>query len=254
MTYIIVTSNFGPMLINGYDQSVGTSIFTTGTHEQDVVGFVSDILDKCKELNGVGVSALDVGANVGVCTLAWAKHMTGWGKLLGFEAQERNYYALAGNVAMNNLYNAKVFHSAISDKNGIMKIPTLDHTKPGHFGGLALFEGSKMAPGQHVSFAEGDLVEVPTFKLDTISGRVDLIKIDVEGMEPQVLDGAQQLIEREKPIIVAEYLHCGPPAIKDRLPGYCHFLAGINVYSIHEEQKEMVEFVKSSITFSKLPK
>jgi FkbM family methyltransferase len=50
--------------------------------------------------------AIDCGANIGTHTIEWAKKMTGWGAVIGIEAQERIFYALAGNIAINNCFNA----------------------------------------------------------------------------------------------------------------------------------------------------
>ena len=67
---------------------------------------------------GEGVLAIDCGANIGVHTIEWAKAMTGWGSVLAIEAQERIYYALAGNIAINNCFNAFAIHAAVSSESG----------------------------------------------------------------------------------------------------------------------------------------
>jgi FkbM family methyltransferase len=71
-----------------------------------------------------GVFAIDCGANIGIHTVEWAKCMTGWGSVLAIEAQERIYYALAGNIAINNCFNAVAFHAAITDKPGVIMMPS----------------------------------------------------------------------------------------------------------------------------------
>ena len=44
--------------------------------------------------------------------------MTGWGIVIAIEAQERIYYALAGNLALNNCFNARAIHAAVSTAPG----------------------------------------------------------------------------------------------------------------------------------------
>jgi FkbM family methyltransferase len=66
--------------------------------------------------------AIDCGANIGV----QAKHMTDWGSVLAVETQERIYYALIGNIAINNCFNAVALNAAISDALGKLKIPGPD--------------------------------------------------------------------------------------------------------------------------------
>ena len=53
--------------------------------------------------------------------------MTGWGSVLAIEAQERIYYALAGNIAINNCFNAIAVHGAVSSESGTLtfQFPTI---------------------------------------------------------------------------------------------------------------------------------
>ena len=85
--------------------------------------FVVKMLDLRRAHYGDGVVAVDCGANIGVHTVEWAKRMTGWGVVLAFEAQERIYYALAGNIAINNCFNARAIHAAVTSRPGTMKMP-----------------------------------------------------------------------------------------------------------------------------------
>ena len=77
-----------------------------------------------RRFHGDGVVAIDCGANIGVHTVEWAIAMTGWGSVVAIEAQERIYYALAGNIAINNCFNA-IAHArgGIVRDSGVMGIP-----------------------------------------------------------------------------------------------------------------------------------
>jgi FkbM family methyltransferase len=86
--------------------------------------------------NGDGVVAIDCGANIGVHTVEWAIAMTGWGSVVSIEAQERIYYALVGNIAINNCFNAIAMHGAVSVEAGNMKIPMPNYTAASSFGSL----------------------------------------------------------------------------------------------------------------------
>lgn len=66
--------------------------------------------------------------------------MTGGG-VLAFEAQERLFYALAGNIAINNCFNARAIHAAIGnpEKNqNELEILIPDYTQKASFGSLEL--------------------------------------------------------------------------------------------------------------------
>jgi FkbM family methyltransferase len=247
-SFVLVSSHVGPLIVNARDDGVGNQVLATGTHEPEVIQLGCLILDEKRKLRGDGVHALDVGANIGTCTMGWANHMAGWGTVTAFEPQERVYYALAGGVALNNAMNARAINAAVTAKSGMMKIPTLNHNAAANFGGLSLIPDVQVEPGQAVSFEEKDMVDVQAIALDDVAGRVDFIKIDVEGMEPHVLEGALELIAREKPIIAAEFLHCGPYKIREKLPDYLHLLINYNVYLVHPDDRVIFDLLKSKIT------
>src|ERR1700712_2892738 len=69
------------------------------------------------------------------------------------------------------------------------------------------------------------------FRLD----RLDLLELDVEGMEIAVLESASQTLATLKPILVVEHLQVHREALQDRLidSGYRVYEAGINLPAIH---------------------
>ena len=57
--------------------------------------------------------------------------MHGWGDILAFEPQERVFLALAGNVAINNCFNAYPRCAAIvTSAPGAMRVPVADLHRP----------------------------------------------------------------------------------------------------------------------------
>ena len=147
--------------------------------------------------------AVDCGANVGVHTIEWAKHMTGWGVVLAIEAQERIYYALAGNVAINNCFNARAIHAAVTSQPGVMKMPAPNYFAQGSFGSLELRKRETTEfIGQPIDYSENKMVDVQTISLDSFNfPRLDLIKIDIEGMELEALAGGVKCIGNLRPIL-----------------------------------------------------
>ena len=178
----------------------------------------SVVLESRRKHFGDGVVAVDCGANIGTHTVDWAKLMTGWGSVTAIEAQEQIYYALAGNVAINNCFNAKLIHAAVGDANGMMKIPQPDYLVPASFGSLELRpRGTPENIGQKIDYADRTLVPVRAITLDSLAlKRVDLLKVDVEGMECEVLEGAKRTIRQSLPVIIIEHLKTGPEKIAGR--------------------------------------
>jgi FkbM family methyltransferase len=189
-----------------------------------------------REFYGDAVFVVDCGANIGVHTVQWARHMTGWGNVLAIEAQERIFYALAGNIALNNCFNARALNIAAGDADGTMLVPQPDYTKPGSFGSLELIgsNGNEYI-GQDIDYRPDAMKSVPVQRIDSLGiARVDFIKIDVEGMEVPVLSGAIESIRRDKPYIFVEYTKTGGDRLIRLLEGigYKHWYFHNNLFAV----------------------
>ena len=81
--------------------------------------------------------------------------MTGWGRVISFEAQAKIFYAFAGNIVLNNCLNIDAFHAAVGNKTGTMKIPELNYLIPSSYGALDLEERpNNMFIGQEIDYAK----------------------------------------------------------------------------------------------------
>src|ERR1700753_2473118 len=224
LAFVLASSKHGTMIVNRLDYrmvnaeqgfGVGFPILESAAFDPDEVKMAIDVLNLRRRHHGDGVVAIDCGANIGVHTVEWANAMTGWGSVLAIEAQERIYYALAGNIAINNCFNATALHAAVSSMSGTMRIPNPNHLVPSSFGSLELRRRDDNENiGQPIDYSAGNSVEVRRVKLDEFNfPRVDFIKIDVEGMELEALEGARRSIEKHRPILLVESIKSD----KDRL-------------------------------------
>jgi FkbM family methyltransferase len=129
----------------------------------------------------------DVGANVGFYTLLAAVAMGPSGRVVAFEPLPRNLAHLRAHVRLNALPNVEVRACAVADASGT----------------AAFLEGPNPSMG---ALADGGEVQVMVVAIDelTAAGSLpnpDLMKIDVEGAEARVLDGAAATIARARPLI-----------------------------------------------------
>jgi len=254
LAFVLASSNHGTMIVNRFDYrmidqsrgyGVGFQILETSSFDQGEVKLALDMLQLRRKHHGDGVIGIDCGANIGVHTIEWAKLMTGWGSVLSIEAQERIYYALAGNIAINNCFNAIAMHGAVSSESGVMQIPSPNYLTPSSFGSLELRERSgNEFIGQKIDYKT--LVNVRKIALDEFDlPRVDLIKIDVEGMEMEVLAGAAKAIERSRPIMLIEKIKTDGTQLRAWLEarGYTVIEAGINLLVIHSSDRALAELL-----------
>jgi FkbM family methyltransferase len=133
------------------------------------------------------------------------------GSVTAIAAQERVYYALAGHVAVNNCFNARVIHAALGNGNGMMIIPNPEYVVLARFGSLELKRPDRAEDiGKKIDYADAALVQGRLITIDWLALKhVDLPKIDVEGMEDEVLDGARRTIRQWLPVILIEHLKTG---------------------------------------------
>jgi FkbM family methyltransferase len=160
---------------------------------------------------------------------------------MAFEAQERIYYALAGNIAINNCFNARAVHAAVTSQPGTMKIPTPNYFAPGSFGSLELKQrvGNEFI-GQAIDYSEDRMIAVPATALDTYNfPRLDLVKMDIEGMELDGLAGAAGSVAKHRPILLVEAAKVDKTVLRAWLEGYDYttFDIGMNFLALHSADK-----------------
>jgi FkbM family methyltransferase len=254
IAFVLASTEHGSMILNRLDYrtndrgetiGLGLQILDLGSFDIREVKLVLELLQLRRKYHGDGVVAFDCGANIGVRTIDWAKSMTGWGSVIAIEAQERIYYALAGNIAINNCFNAIAVHGAVSSESGVMQIPTPNYLVPGSFASLELRQSdSNEYIGQKIDY--GNLVNVRKLALDEYDlARVDLIKIDVEGMELEVLQGAARSIERSRPVMLIERIKADAGQLRQWLEarGYTLLEAGINLLAVHSTDALLPELM-----------
>jgi len=126
-----------------------------------------------------GMTVIDIGANVGVFTLAAAQLVGTAGRVIAFEPLPRNYRYLNANLALNAYENVVVEQMAVTNQDGMLEM---------HLFGTDNLSVSNLVTGS------GGTDMVACCRLDTYLRQhgiqqVDLVKIDVEGAEALVLEG-----------------------------------------------------------------
>jgi FkbM family methyltransferase len=265
LPFVLAATEQGTLIVNRYDFhanpelngtfGIGLEILDTANYSSDERDTVAKLLQLRRSIFGDGVVALDVGANIGAHTVAWSRVMTDWGQIFAFEPQEWTYYALAGNLAINNCLNAHALNVAVGATIGTIDVPSLAPNVPANFGGLELLYMSHGDRHQSigVEIDRSKTATVPVITIDSLNlSRLDLLKIDVEGMESDVLHGAASTISRYKPILFIEWVKSD----QDGLVAFCTSLGydkfclfGMNLIAIHPDDPS-----RAHVTFDEVKK
>ena len=175
----------GPMMFFAGDTHIGRSL--------DLYGELSEAeIELFRQYLRPGMVVVDVGANIGTHTVCFAQSVGPSGRVLAFEPQGVLHQVLCGNAALNNCGNVTAEHKALGAHAGTVVVPWLDYAREGNFGALEL---GAWTQGETVPLATLDSYALPA---------CHLIKIDVEGMERDVLEGARTTISRHQPLLYVE--------------------------------------------------
>jgi FkbM family methyltransferase len=137
---------------------------------------------------------LDIGANIGSYTLRCAQKVGSAGRVISFEAVDDNVRSLQNNIAMNGLSNITIIPQAIGAAPGRVALYSR-----GHASSTRLQAGAHFNQVGEIEMVTGDSV---VEKLGL--ARVDWIKMDIEGGEPDAIRGLEKTIARFRPAILFE--------------------------------------------------
>lgn len=151
-----------------------------------------------------GATMVDVGAAGGVHAILGARHVGPEGRVIAIEARPGSAVILRRWRALLGLDQMTVLSTAVGARPGSLElrtpvVPTRTHTDQGSMPASGGWLSKLPSRVRTVGMTTLDLV-VKTQGLD----RLDLVKIDVEGAEPDVLEGGAQTIEGLRPVVVIE--------------------------------------------------
>jgi FkbM family methyltransferase len=184
----VVAGRDGYFLVNVNDVYVGKAILIYG----ECCGLERNFLN---HLVRAGDIVIEVGANIGCHTVALAKSVGTNGKVYAFEPQRACHSLLQAQIALNKLENIYAYRCGVGRTKSKLWVPRINYGVVGNFGGVEL------SNSQTASSEEVDIVTLDGLLGDTLCA---LMKIDVEGMEEDVIRGSLDIINRNSPIIYVE--------------------------------------------------
>lgn len=170
-------------------------------------GWEPELMPWWRSLCGASASIVEIGANVGYYTVHAALASPG-SRIVAVEPHPFSARTLRENLRVNGISNVEVVEAAAMDGRPTthidLSIPVQDH--------CAAPAGALVAGRSEISglFPDVVTVRVDTIDVRSVAADVDLLKIDVEGMEFEILAALRPLIETRKPVLIVELLDSTP--------------------------------------------
>lgn len=171
--------------INGYKlklsrSSLAISLFADKNAWLDDEYFLKEILNP-------GDTYVDVGANIGTLVLTASNTVSNSGEVVGIEAHPETFKNLEANIKLNKFTNIKLIRSAVGNHKGSL-----------------FFSNINSDDQNKVLLEQKSGIEIEVNSLDELLSEysnISLLKIDVEGYEKYVLEGALETLKKTKIIL-----------------------------------------------------
>ncbi len=178
--------------VRGEDYVVSSDLLTYGVWEKEETHFLLSRLQP-------GMGFLDIGANLGYYTLLAGRAVGNQGHVYAFEPEIKNFELLEMNVRENRLSNISIFKKAVSAHSGAEQLFVSERNLGGH-----------TLRKENVNLGCAGSSQVETVSLDDFwiqhdKPKIDFIKIDTQGAEGHILEGAKSLLKNISPALFLEF-------------------------------------------------
>lgn len=177
----------GDLLVEPGDFHVGRKLLRDGEYNRSEI-------ERLKEVVGLEAkNMVVVGTHIGSLLIPLASASK---KIVGFEPDEKNFELLKSNIRLNGITNAEIFHSAVGEAEGSVKIKR-----------NMINTGNTSITARVNLSTIGDrdidkLVKLTTLDKEITKDKIDLIIIDVEGHEQHVINGARETLRRTQKLYI----------------------------------------------------
>ena len=183
-------SRYGTFVHFQNDDPIGSCLYYYGEWAQQEMDLFDQILTQQSNV-------IDVGANIGTHTVYFSSKCN-QGTIVAIEPQIYIFEMLATNILVNGCYNTIPIHAGVSDKAGKANLTNIN----------PFSEQQKVNYGEYkVQLDSENGLETNIIVLDQFINmpKFNLLKIDVEGLEVSVLNGAKKLIKQHRPFLYLEF-------------------------------------------------
>jgi len=179
------------LCVDGNDEIIFPALVAYGSHDPEEHDLITALVRP-------GMTVLDIGANIGIYTVACAKLVGPEGRVYGFEPEPDTYELLSANLESNDVGNTVAVAAALSDWEGDATL----YRDRWNAGGHTLVENN-------ITTQEGGSVQIEIRTLDGYFGGqdvvADFIKMDAQGFEGHVVRGGREFLQRGTPTLLMEF-------------------------------------------------
>lgn len=146
-----------------------------------------------------GDYVIDVGGNIGAVTLNCAKIVGETGKVYTFEPHKGNFSRLTKNLLLNNFKNIVAINKGLGIKENYATMVEVREDNPG----MNRIISDNATPSEGVK-SQIEIISLDSYIRENNIKEVNMIKIDVEGFEMNVLQGANETLLKHRPKLFIE--------------------------------------------------
>lgn len=200
--------------------------YVFGTYEPGVVKGLEELIRP-------GWTTIDVGANIGYFTLLMANRVGPQGKVIAFEPLAENFRILQENIKLNGHANVVAENLALMSRTERIELRSATP------GAITWVASVRIDQNSAVESQSVEAVTLDEYVQKNGIAKVDFLKIDVEGAEASVLEGATNVLNRDQPTLLIEMHELGrfkeqhPAILKLREHNYVLRSLGVREWQEH---------------------
>lgn len=182
------------MYVDAKDRGIFPHLLKKGVYEKHQTELFKKLIKR-------GMVVVDIGANIGYHTLIASKLVGETGKVYAFEPELNNYTLLLNNIKINGCNNITPIQKAISNKKGKIKLFIENVNLGGHS-----FSESNILYTEKPGFKEVETITLDDFFENLMRyDKIDIIKMDVQGAEGLIIEGARKILSIKMLKIIMEF-------------------------------------------------